>query len=50
MKERTIVISAVALLAFAGVLLAGNTDVIFVVVTVALFGIGIIYAEACDKL
>ena len=50
MKERTIVGTAVASLAFVGVLISGNTDVIFVVVSVALFGIGMAYAEGCEKL
>ena len=50
MKERTIVKTIVASLVSAGVLAAGNTDVIFVVVTIALFAIGIAYAEGCEKL
>ncbi len=50
MKERTIVGAAVASLAFVGVLVSGNMDVIFVVLTLALFGIGIAYAEGCEKL
>jgi uncharacterized membrane protein YedE/YeeE len=50
MKERTIVTSFVALLATAVVLGTGNTDIIFIVVTTALFGIGIAYAEGCEKL
>jgi hypothetical protein len=50
MKERTIVATVVASLAFIGVLATGNTDVIFVVVTIALFAIGIAYAEGCEKL
>ena len=50
MKERTIVTIVVASLVTVGVLATGNTDVIFVVVTIALFAIGIAYAEGCEKL
>jgi hypothetical protein len=50
MKERTIVSTVVALLVLAVVLLTGNTDVIYVAVTIALFVIGIAYAEGCEKL
>jgi hypothetical protein len=50
MKERTIVTGFVALLATAVVLGAGNTDIIFVVVAIAPFGLGIAYAEGCEKL
>jgi hypothetical protein len=50
MKERTIVSTVVALLAFVGALAIGNTDVIYVVVSIALFAIGIAYAEGCEKL
>ncbi len=50
MKERTIVAVVVASLAFVGLLVAGNTDVIFVALNVALFAVGIAYAEGCEKL
>jgi hypothetical protein len=50
MKERTIVATVVASLAFVGVLATGNTDVIFVAVNIALFAVGIAYAEGCEKL
>jgi hypothetical protein len=50
MKERTVVTGFVALLATAIVLGAGNTDIIFVAISIALFGIGIAYAEGCEKL
>jgi hypothetical protein len=50
MKERTIVTSFVALLAAAIVLGTGNTDIIYVAVFIALFAIGIAYAEGCEKL
>ena len=50
MKERTIVASAVALLVIVSVLFARNTDVIFVAVAIAFFGICIAYAEGCEKL
>ena len=50
MKERTLVTSVVALLAGAGVLASGNTDIIYVAVAIALFAIGIAYAEGCEKL
>ena len=59
MKEKPIVTSVVALLA-AGIFLAllgariiwarGNTDVIYVVVSIAFFGLCIAYAEGCEKL
>ena len=50
MKERTIVITMVALLACVGVLASGNTDVIYVAVAIAFFGLCIAYAEGCEKL
>jgi hypothetical protein len=50
MKERTIVTSAVALLVIVAVLVTRNTDVIFVAVAIAFFGICIAYAEGCEKL
>ena len=50
MNERTLVKSIVGLLAAAAVLITGNTDVIYVAVSVALFAIGIAYAEGCEKL
>ena len=50
MKERTLVTTIVAALAFAGVLAAGNTDVIFVIVSIAFFALCIAYAEGCEKL
>jgi len=50
MKERTVVISVVALLAGAIILVAGNTDIIYVAVSIALFALGIAYAEGCEKL
>ena len=59
MKEKPIVASVVALLV-AGVVLAllgariiwalGNTDVIYVVISIAFFGLCIAYAEGCEKL
>ncbi|HEV3271874.1 MAG TPA: hypothetical protein VGZ93_06810 [Candidatus Methylacidiphilales bacterium] len=49
-KERKIVTSVVALLIIAVVLAAGNTDIIYVAVAIAVFGIGIVYAEGCEKL
>jgi len=50
MKERTIVSTIVALFVFVALLAAGNTDIIYVVVSIALFAIGIAYAEGCEKL
>ncbi|MCE0496321.1 MAG: hypothetical protein LV481_00025 [Methylacidiphilales bacterium] len=50
MKERTIVASFVAFLTGAVVLGTGNTDIIYVAASIALFGIGIAYAEGCEKL
>ncbi len=50
MKERTLVASAVGLLAGAGVLASGNTDVIYVAVSIAFFVLCIAYAEGCGKL
>jgi hypothetical protein len=50
MKERNMVASAVALLAGAGVLASGNTDVIYVAVSIAFFAVCIAYAEGCGKL
>jgi hypothetical protein len=50
MKEKTIVGTIVGVLAGAGILAAGNTDVIYVAVSIALFAIGIAYAEGCEKL
>jgi hypothetical protein len=50
MKERTLVASIVALLGGAVILGMGNTDLIYVAVSIALFGIGIAYAEGCEKL
>ncbi len=50
MKERTYVKIAVAVLALVGVLAPGNTDVIFVFVTITLFASAIAYAEGCEKL
>jgi hypothetical protein len=50
MKERTIVTGMVALLAAAVVLATGNTDVIYVAVTIAFFCICIAYAEWCERL
>ena len=50
MKERTIVTGVVALLAFAALLAAGNTDVIYVAVGITFFGICIAYAEWCERL
>jgi len=40
----------VALLALAGVLAVGSTDVIYVAVTVFSFVVCIAYAEGCDRL
>jgi len=50
MKERTVVSTVVALLVFVALLAAGNTDIIYVAVSIALFAIGIAYAEGCEKL
>jgi hydrogenase/urease accessory protein HupE len=50
MKERTIVTSVVALLAGILILSSGNTDVIYVVVSIAFFGLCTAYAEGCEKL
>jgi len=50
MRERTIVATVVTLLAAVLILATGNTDVIFVVVSIAFFGICIAYAEGCEKL
>lgn len=50
MKERTIVGIIVGLLAFVIALGTGNTDIIFVAVSIALFAVGIAYAEGCEKL
>ena len=50
MKERTIVATAVALLASAVVLGIGNTDIVLVVVLIVLFSLCIAYAEGCEKL
>jgi len=40
----------VALLASGGVLATGNTDVLFIGATIALFAVGMAYAEGCEKL
>ena len=50
MIERTLVKTVSGLLAFVVALGTGNTDIVFVVVSLALFGVGIAYAEGCDKL
>jgi hypothetical protein len=50
MKEKNLVTSAVALLAAVVILAAGNTDVIYIAVSIALFALGIAYAEGCGKL
>jgi hypothetical protein len=50
MKERTLVACAVALLAGVGVLASGNTDVIYVALSIAFFVVCIVYAEGCGKL
>jgi hypothetical protein len=50
MKERTIVTSIVCLLIATAVLLAGNTDVIYVAVAVLFFVICLAYAEWCERL
>jgi hypothetical protein len=50
MKERTIVGSVVGLLAFVAVMLAGNTDLIYIVLSIASFAVCIAYAEGCEKL
>jgi hypothetical protein len=42
--------SVVALLVTTIVLVAGNTDVIYVAVSVGVFAIGIAYAAGCEKL
>jgi hypothetical protein len=50
MKERTIVTGAVALLVTAAGLATKPTDMIYVAVSVAFFGICIAYAEWCERL
>ncbi|HUB67876.1 MAG TPA: hypothetical protein VL981_10365 [Candidatus Methylacidiphilales bacterium] len=50
MKEKTIVGTIVAVLAGAGVLAAGSTDVIYVAVSIAFFALCIAYAEGCGRL
>jgi hypothetical protein len=50
MKDRLFAGSAVSLLAGAIILGTGNTDLLYVVVCIALFGIGVVYAEGCEKL
>ena len=50
MKEKTIVTSVVALLAIAVVLAMGNTDAIYIAVSVLFFVICIAYAEWCERL
>jgi hypothetical protein len=50
MKDRIFAKSAVGLLASAIILATANTDLIYVAVLIALFGIGIAYAEGCERL
>jgi len=50
MKERTIIKCVVALLAAVIVLGIGNTDIIYIAVSIAFFGISIAYAEWCERL
>jgi hypothetical protein len=50
MKERTLIGIIVGLLAFVIALGTGNTDIVFVATAIAVFGVGIAYAEGCGKL
>jgi hypothetical protein len=50
MKERTLVKSAVGLLAVVVVMATGNTDIIYVAVGVLFFIVCIAYAEWCERL
>jgi hypothetical protein len=50
MKERNIVGSIVGVLGFVAVLASGNTDLIFIAVSIGSFALCIAYAEGCEKL
>jgi hypothetical protein len=50
MKERTIVMIIVALLATVLACAFGGTDAIYVVVSLLFFGLCIAYAEWCERL
>ena len=50
MKERVLVTGAVSVLAAAAILATGNTDAIYIAVTVFFFVICIAYAEGCGRL
>jgi hypothetical protein len=50
MKERTIVLSLVSLMAGAGILATGNTDLIYISAALLFFVICIAYAAWCEHL
>jgi uncharacterized membrane protein YccC len=50
MNERTLVTGIVSVLAAAIIAGIGNTDVIFVIVSILFFGLCIAYAEGCERL
>lgn len=50
MKERTIVMSIVGLLAGVGIFATGNTDLIYIGATLLFFAICIAYAGWCERL
>jgi hypothetical protein len=50
MKERNIVKCIVGLLAGIGIVATGNTDLIYVGVSLLFFGICIAYAAWCERL
>ncbi len=50
MKERTIIKCIVGLLATVFVIVIGNTDLIYLWVTLLFFGICVAYAAWCERL
>jgi hypothetical protein len=50
MKERTIIKSIVGLLIIVGILLTGNTDLIYLACTGLFFALCVAYAVWCERL
>jgi hypothetical protein len=50
MKERTVIISIVALLAAVALLATGNTDIIYIAASALFFAICVAYAAWCERL
>ena len=49
-KDRSIVLGVVAILVFVGLLLAGQTDGVFIAASIGFFTLCIAYAEWCGRL